>query len=230
MLRNKAYFTIITSTVIGTLIIASSMFMVHQRRTINELKEEVYLKRQNEDRASDSYKSVLNEREIRNKFNTLVEYPIMKGCTAEMSHNYNYTQEGRLGFKKHVNLDGHATLKYDICVRLSDCVITSSMDGKTITIQVPKPYVDEESVMIKPNTTVIKGMKATLFANEKDGQQAMKHYNDSFIISGRNRIVKAYSAESKQNYINKVAESEIHSLIRTLNINGDVTIKVKVIE
>ena len=66
MFKNKAYMKMLMSTMLGALIILSSMFMVNQNRKIDKLEEELYLKQQNEQRASDHYESLLNIKTIDN--------------------------------------------------------------------------------------------------------------------------------------------------------------------
>ena len=126
MFKNKAYMKMLISTTLGALIILSSMFMINQNRKIDKLEEELYLKQQNEQRASDHYESLLNIKTIENKFNALHEYPVLKDCTIDMDHTYNYTAEGRMGIKKHVEMSGHGKLQYSVVVNLSSAIITSN--------------------------------------------------------------------------------------------------------
>ena len=53
---------------------------------------------------------------------------------------------------------------------------------------------------------------------------------DSFVDSGVNKIIEEYSTQAKQNYLEKVAKSEVHNLVRALNLEGNVNIYVKIIK
>ena len=61
---------IIIGTVIGVMIIASCM-MTYQHKKISQLEEQVYLKQQVEDRATDYTVSILNSKTIEEKFKEL---------------------------------------------------------------------------------------------------------------------------------------------------------------
>ena len=53
---------------------------------------------------------------------------------------------------------------------------------------------------------------------------------DSFVDSGINKIIEEYNTKAKQNYLEKVAKSEVHNLVRALNLEGNVNIYVKIIK
>ena len=230
MFKNKAYMAMLVSTTLGALIILSSMFMINQNRKIDKLEEELYLKQQNEQRACDHYESILNIKTIENKFNALHEYDVLKDCTIDMDHTYNYTAEGRMGIKKHVEMSGHGKLQYSVVVNLSSAIITSNNDGKDITIQIEAPYVDQPSIKLMQNSLVIQNTDYSFFANRSDGAQAQKLYMDSFVDSCTKKISDLYSTKDKQNYIDRVAKSEVHSLVRALNLNGNVNIRLEIIK
>ena len=230
MFKNKAYMKMLMSTMLGALIILSSMFMVNQNRKIEKLEDELYLKQQNEQRASDHYESLLNIKTIENKFNALHEYPVLKDCTIDMDHTYNYTAEGRMGIKKHVEMSGHGKLQYSIVVNLSSAIITSNNNGKDITIQIEAPYIDTNSVKLKQNSLIINDRDFSFFCNRTDSAQAQKLYMDSFVDSGLNKLTELYSQKDKQNQLDRVAISEVHSLVRALNLSGNVNIRVEIIK
>ena len=230
MFKNRAYMKMLISTTLGALIILSSMFMVNQNRKIDKLEEELYLKQQSEQRASDHYESILNIKTIENKFNALHEYDVLKDCTIDMDHTYSYTAEGRMGIKKHVEMTGHGKLQYSVVVNLSSAIITSNNNGKDITIQIEAPYVDQPSIKLMQNSLIIQNTDYSFFANRTDGAQAQKLYIDSFVDSGIKKISDLYSTKDKQNFIDRVAISEVHSLVRALNLNGNVNIRVEIIK
>ncbi len=230
MFKNKAYMKMLISTMLGAMIILSSIFMATQNKKIDKLEDELYLKQQNEQRATDYYQSVLNEKTIQTKFNTLQEYDVLKDCMIEMDHTYNYTAEGCMGIKKHVELTGTAKLQYDAVVNLSTAIITSSNNGRDVTIQIEAPYIDSNSIHMASNSLVMRGADYSFFANKSDGAQAQKLFTDSFVDSGVNKIIEMYSTQAKQNYIEKAAISEVHALVRALNLNGNVNIHVEIIK
>lgn len=230
MLKNKAYMKMLLTTMLGAMIILSSMFIINQNRKIDKLEDELYLKQQNEQKASDYYQSILNEKTIQSKFNELHEYPVLKDCAVDMDHSYSYTAEGRMGIKKHVELNGTGKLQYDVCVKLSTAIITSSNNGRDVLIQIEAPYVDVDSIHMAKNSLIMRGEDYSFFANKSDGAQAQKLFMESFVNSGVGKVSELYSTQAKQNYIEKAAKSEIHSLVRALNLNGNVNIRVEIIK
>jgi hypothetical protein len=230
MFKNKAYLKMLLTTTLGAFIILSSMILSAQHSKINQLEDQLYLKQQNEQRACDHYESILNEKTIQSKFNTLQEYQVLKGSTVEMNHKYEYTSDGMFGIKKRIELNGHGKLQYDGCVRLSTAVVTCSNNGRNILVQIEAPYIDLDSVKLVPNTLVMQGSNYSFFSNKEDGAQAQKLFIDSFVDSGTKNIEELYNLKSKQAYLEKAAVSEVHALIRTLNLNGNVNVQVEIIK
>lgn len=230
MFKNKAYVKMLIGTTLGTLIIASCLSFKFQSNKIDKLEDELYLKQQNEQRTSDSYISILNEKTIQTKLNTLHEYPILKDCVVNMDHTYNYTSEGAMGIKKHITLSGHGQLQYSAMVNLSTANLISSNNGRDFTIEIEAPYVDMNSIKLTQNSLVMNDGDYSFFANKKDGAQAQKLYMDSFVNSGMNKIIEEYSTQAKQNYLEKIAKAEVHNLVRALNLEGNVNIYVKIIK
>ena len=214
----------------GAVIISGGLLLNHQNNKIEDLKDQLYLKQQNEQRATDFYESTINIKTIQSEFNTLKEYSVLKNCKINMNHKYNYTSDGILGLKHEIVLGGYGQLQYDINVRFDTAVITASNDGKTIKIQIEKPYVDESSIKLVENTMVMKEQQFNFWSNKADGSQAQKLYMDSFVDSGRQNILDLYKLKDKQNYINKIAKSEVHALVRTLNLVGNCNVIVELIE
>lgn len=216
---NKDKAKIILAGTAGTLVISSAVIFNVQEKKIDSLKQELYLKQQNEQRATDFYESTLNIKTIQSEFNTMREYSVQKNCKINMNHRYNYSSDGMLGLKHKIMLAGSGQLKYDINVRFDTAIISSS-DGKNIKIQIDKPYVDEDSIKLIENTLVMKEQDYNIWSNKYDGSQAQKFFMDSFVESGRNNILDLYKTREKQNYINKVAIAEVQALIRTFNLNN----------
>jgi hypothetical protein len=230
MFKNKAYMKMLIGTTLGALIITSALCFRFQTAKIDKLEDELYLKQQNEQKVSDSYVSILNEKTIQTKLNTLHEYPILKDCVVDMDHTYNYTSEGRMGIKKHITLAGHGQLQYSAMINFSTANLISSNNGRDFTIEIEAPYVDMNSIKLVQNTLVMNDGDYSFFANKKDGAQAQKLYMDSFVDSGINKIIEEYNTKAKQNYLEKIAKSEVHNLVRALNLEGNVNIYVKIIK
>ena len=219
MFKNKAYMKILATTTFGLLLIASCLSFKIQEGKIEALKDELYLKRQNEQRATDFYQSTLNIKTLQSEFNTLKEYSIQKNCKINMNHKYNYSSDGILGIQHEIALDGHGQVQYDINVRFDTAIITA-VDNNTIKIKIEKPYIDESSIKLVENSLVMKSSDCNFWANKQDGLQAQKFYMDSFVESGRSNVIDLYRTKNKQNYINQVAIAEVQALIRTFNLNN----------
>jgi hypothetical protein len=230
MFKNKAYMKMLIGSTLGVLIITSALCFKFQTAKIDKLEDELYLKQQNEQKVSDSYVSILNEKTIQTKLNTLHEYPILKDCEVNMEHTYNYTSEGRMGIKKHITLSGHGQLQYSAMVNFSTANLISSNNGRDFTIEIEAPYIDMNSIKLAQNSLVMNDSDYSFFANKKDGAQAQKLYMDSFVDSGTNKIIEEYNTKAKQNYLEKIAKTEVHNLVRALNLEGNVNIYVKIIK
>lgn len=230
MRYNRHYLKWIAGTLIGLMVITSALMMKYKTNKIEQLEDQLYIKQQNEQMATDYYESVLNEKTIQSKFNTLQEYPVLKDCTINMNHTYEYNSEGFLGFDKQIVLSGHGQLQYSAVVKLNTAIITTSNNGKNVLVQIEAPYVDMNSIKLVQNSLVMDEGDYSLFANKKDGAQAQKLYMDSFVDSGVNNVIDLYSTKAKQTYLEKAAISEVHALISTLNLNGNVNIQVEIIK
>lgn len=230
MRYNRHYLKWIAGTLIGLMVITSALMMKYKTNKIEKLEDQLYIKQQNEQMATDYYESVLNEKTIQSKFNTLQEYPVLKDCTINMDHTYEYNSEGFLGFDKQIVLSGHGQLQYSAVVKLNTAIITTSNNGKNVLVQIEAPYVDMNSIKLVQNSLVMDEGDYSLFANKKDGAQAQKLYMDSFVDSGMNNVIDLYSTKAKQTYLEKAAISEVHALISTLNLNGNVNIQVEIIK
>lgn len=230
MKYNKYYLKWIAGTLAGLMIITAGLMMKYKTNKIEKLEDQLYIKQQNEQMATDYYESVLNEKTIQSKFNTLQEYPVLKDCTINMNHTYEYNSEGFLGFDKQIVLSGHGQLQYSAVVKLNTAIITTSNNGKNVLVQIEAPYVDMNSIKLVQNSLVMDEGNYSLFANKKDGAQAQKLYMDSFVDSGMNNVIDLYSTKAKQTYLEKAAISEVHALISTLNLNGNVNVQVEIIK
>ena len=228
--RNKEYMKILIASSFGVLILLGAIIMRIQDGRIDALKDELYLKRQNEQRTTDYYESTLNIKTIQQEFNTLQEYAVLKNSVVNMNHRYYYTADGMLGLDHKIMLEGRGQVQYDVVVNYSSAIVTTTNNGRDIKIQLQKPYLDENSIKLKENTLIMENTNYNFWSNKKDGVQAQKFFMDSFVDSGRNKLLDYYRTQEKQNYINKVAIAQTQTLIRTLNINGNCNVVVEIIE
>ena len=225
-MKNNPYFKLIVSTVLGAFILISSCIMMGQQHKINTLEDNLYIKHQTEERATDFYSSTLNLKTIRTEFNELQDYTVLKG-TINQDHTYDYSADAILGLKKEITIKGYGKVQYNIDVRLSDAIITS--EGKNILIQIKQPEVDNESIALKRDSLVIKDTDANFIANKEDGMTAQKFFIESFVDAGVKNVNDLYKTEKQRKYINEVAKAEVEKLIQTLNLN-DCNVRVKIIE
>ena len=201
---------------------------VHQSHKIDNLKDELYLKQQNEQRASDHYESILNVKTIQSKFNTMQEYAIQKNNVISKQHTYYYTADGSFGLKKEAKLVGRGQMRYDIVVNLRNAEVIPSNDGKTIKVKIGKPYIDESNIGMVNNSLIMDNVQYNFWANKQDTAEAQKLFMESFEESGKKDILSLYQTKEKHAYINKIAKDEIKALIQNLNLNGDVTVIVEI--
>ena len=232
MLRNKYLRRIILFTTTGLLILTMALggIIGHQNNKINDLKDQLYLKQQNEQRTSDHYESIINVKTIQSKFNTLQEYAVQKNNLINKNHTYYYTADGIMGLDKKATLSGHGIMRYDVVVNLRNAIITQENGGRTIKVEIEKPYVDETNVSIMNNSIVMDKEEYNFWANKTDSAQAQKLFMESFEDSGKKDIIDLYSTKDKQTYINKIAIAEVQALIQTLHLNGNVAVVVDIID
>ena len=121
-------------------------------------------------------------------------------------------------------------MRYDINIKLSSAIITSMNNGKTIKIEIEKPYVDETNIGMVNNSLVMDEVKYNFWAGKQDTAQAQKLFMESFEDAGKEDILELYSTNDKQFYIEKVAKSEIEALIKTLNLQGNTTVIIDIIK
>lgn len=229
-MKNNMQTKIITGA--GTSLIIASIglggWSVHQSHKIDDLKDELYLKQQNEQRASDHYESILNVKTIQSKFNTMQEYAIQKNNVISKQHTYYYTADGSFGLKKEAKLVGRGQMRYDIVVNLRNAEVIPSNDGKTIKVKIGKPYIDESNIGMVNNSLIMDNVQYNFWANKQDTAEAQKLFMESFEESGKKDILSLYQTKEKHAYINKIAKDEIKALIQNLNLNGDVTVIVEI--
>ena len=229
-MKNNMQTKIITGA--GTSLIIASIglggWSVHQSHKIDDLKDELYLKQQNEQRTSDHYESVLNVKTIQSKFNTMQEYAIQKNNVISKQHTYYYTADGSFGLKKEAKLVGRGQMRYDIVVNLRNAEVIPSNDGKTIKVKIGKPYIDESNIGMVNNSLIMDNVQYNFWANKQDTAEAQKLFMESFEESGKKDILSLYQTKEKHAYINKIAKDEIKALIQNLNLNGNVIVIVEI--
>ncbi len=223
-----------TMAVAGTgagLIIASiglGGWSIHQSHKIGDLQDELYLKQQSEQRATDFYESTLNVKTIQSKFNTMQEYAVQKNNVVSKNHTYYYTTYGSFGIKKEAKLVGRGQMRYDIVVNLRNAEVTPMNDGKTIKVKINKPYIDESNIGMVNNSLIMDSVEYNFWANKQDTAEAQKLFIESFEDSGKKDILALYETKEKHAYINKIAKAEIQALIQNLNLSGNATVIVEI--
>lgn len=218
---------IIIGTVIGVMIIASCM-MTYQHKKISQLEEQVYLKQQVEDRATDYTVSILNSKTIEEKFNEVQMYPVLKNSTIRQTHTYEYDEEAFLGLHKKAVLSGAGNLVYDVDICLSSATIDCNVETNTITILLDEPTLDLESVHLEQDSLVIKENDYNFLCGTKDGEKVMSHYRESFVDKGKDNLEEYYSNENSKNRLRQQAIREVKSLVQTLNLKDcNVIVKMK---
>ena len=229
-MREDIQTKVIAGTGAGLLIASLGLggWSVHQSHKIDNLKDELYLKQQNEQRASDHYESILNVKTIQSKFNTMQEYAVQKNNVVNKQHTYYYNSDGKLGIKKQAKLVGRGQMRYDIVVNLRNAEVIPSDNGKTIKIKIDKPYVDETNIGMVNNSLIMDSVDYNFWANKQDTAEAQKLFMESFEDSGKKDILALYATKEKHAYINNIAKAEIKALIQNLNLNGNVTVIVEI--
>ena len=229
-MREDIQTKVIAGTGAGLLIASLGLggWSVHQSHKIDNLKDELYLKQQSEQRASDYYESVLNVKTIQSKFNTMQEYAVQKNNVINKQHTYYYKSDGVLGVKKEAKLVGRGQMRYDVVVNLRNAEVTSMNDGKTIKVKINKPYIDESNIGMVNNSLIMDSVEYNFWANKQDTAEAQKLFIESFEDSGKKDILALYATKEKHAYINNIAKAEVKALIQNLNLNGNVTVIVEI--
>lgn len=229
-MREDIQTKVIAGTGAGLLIASLGLggWSVHQSHKIDNLKDELYLKQQSEQRASDYYESVLNVKTIQSKFNTMQEYAVQKNNVINKQHTYYYKTDGVLGVKKEAKLVGRGQMRYDVVVNLRNAEVTSMNDGKTIKVKINKPYIDESNIGMVNNSLIMDSVEYNFWENKQDTAEAQKLFIESFEDSGKKDILALYATKEKHAYINNIAKAEVKALIQNLNLNGNVTVIVEI--
>ncbi len=220
-------FKVIIATTLGVLILASSFIMNYQKHQIDQLKTDLYLKEQVENRESDKTISIVNMKTIQEKMNELKSYSVLKNSKVSMNHTYIYEKETFLGLKKRVTLKGSANLVYNYDVSLANAEITQDEYG-TVTIKIDSPTLDIDSVHYERDTLIWEQNDYNLLCNEDDGQQATKYFLESFVEKGTDKIQDMYNDKHMREQLDRIAVLEIQELIEGLNLNNcTVIVKIK---
>ena len=229
-MREDIQTKVIAGTGAGLLIASLGLggWSVHQSHKIDNLKDELYLKQQSEQRASDYYESVLNVKTIQSKFNTMQEYAVQKNNVINKQHTYYYKSDGVLGVKKEAKLVGRGQMRYDVVVNLRNAEVTSMNDGKTIKVKINKPYIDESNIGMVNNSLIMDSVEYNFWANKQDTAEAQKLFIESFEDSGKKDILALYATKEKHAYMNNIAKAEVKALIQNLNLNGNVTVIIEI--
>ena len=225
--KNKEFmFKVIVGTVIGVLILVGALIMNYQSNQINQLKTDLYLKEQVQERATDRTISIVNVKTIEEKFNELKSYSILKNSKVTMNHTYFFEEDSFLGLKKKATLRGNANLVYNYDITLSDATIIQDEKGN-ITVEIGRPVLDVESVHYEKDTLIWEQNDYNILCGEEEGQKVTKFFLESFVDEGIKKIQEMYKDEDMQEQLNRKAILETQDLIRTLNLN-DCNVQVKI--
>ncbi len=178
----NTYKKIIIGTTVGLLIIVSCL-STYQHKKINELKHNLEIKQQIDERQSAKSYSVLNTKTIEEKFNELGTYSVLKDSKISMTHNFEYSEDAWFGLKRKATLKGTGNLIYDYDISLSSADITLDVENNTITISIDEPYFDEESVHLEQDSLIIDSDYNWLCRTEEGGK-VTQYFIDDFVEDG----------------------------------------------
>ena len=217
---------IIITTTIGLLVILSALVMYGQNKKIDSLQHDLYLKKQVEDRATDTTVSIINVKTIQEKMNELKTYSVLKNSKVSMTHTYIYEEDAFLGLKKRATLKGTANLVYNYDISFADATVTQDENG-TITVEIGEPTLDIESVHYEKDTLIWEQNDYNLLCGENEGQKVTKFFLESFVEEGISKIQSMYNDGDMKTQLKRIAILEVQELIEGLDLN-DCTVQVKI--
>lgn len=161
---------------------------------------------------------------IREKFNELKSYKVLDGVI-NMQHTYNYEKETVLGLKKKVNITAFADIYYEFNIDLRDVDIKEAKDK--IIVKVDYPYLDQNTINIKPNSTKVIDSKTSsnMLANKEDNRIAMQYFSESLVKVASRNIDRLYGSE-KKNHLEYNCKKEVRKLVETF-VDKDVEVEFK---
>lgn len=215
----------------GLLILLTALGMFigfkNQQDKINDLEHQLQLHQIKQEESLGTIDSRIDVDTVKGEFNKLVDYTILKDYEVSMKHSYDYSKDWYLGLKKEGKLVAYGTVVYDVDIRLSNANVYYNDKG-ILMIELEKPFIDENSVHLKPNSMLIDNDKSNMniLSNDKDGKNIMKYWQDTFVSSAIDKLNDWYKEQYQQDKLNDLAKQEIERLLNTLEIK-DYKIQIK---
>ena len=227
MRKNNGFITqIIVGTSLGLVIIMACMLLSNNNK-IKQLEDDLYLKQQVEERATDETTSIINLKTVKENLNEIKSYSILKNSRVTQTHTYKYEEDAWLGLKRKAELVGRADLIYSYDVHFDNATVTQDEKGN-ITITIDSPTLDIDSVHMERDTLILEEKDYNIWCSEKDGEKVMRYYIESFTDRGIKNIEDMYNTTEKRVTLNKIAKEEIMKLVQTFNLNNcSVTVKIR---
>ncbi len=225
--NNKEFMLkVILGTTLGLFILLGALIVHNQNQQISQLKTDLYLKQQVEERATDQTISIVNVKTVQEKMNELKTYSVLKNSKVSMTHTYMYEEDAFLGLKKRATLKGTANLVYNYDISFANATVTQDENG-TITVEISEPTLDIESVHYEKDTLIWEQNDYNLLCGEDEGQKVTKYFLESFVEQGIDKIQDMYNDEDMKVQLKRVAILEVQELIEGLDLN-DCTVQVKI--
>ena len=209
---------VILGTSLGLVIIMACMLLSNNNK-IKQLEDDLYLKQQVEERATDETTSIINLKTVRENLNEIKSYSVLKNSRVTQTHTYKYEEDAWLGLKKKSTLIGRADLIYSYDVHFDNATVTQDDKGN-ITVTIDSPTLDIDSVHMERDTLILEEKDYNIWCSEKDGEKVMRYYIESFTDRGIKNIEDMYSTAEKKVILNKIAKEEVMKLIQTFNLNN----------
>ena len=210
--------------IIGLLILLTTLGLFmgfrSQQNKINSLQDQLKLHQVKQEESLGTIDSQLDVDTVKGEFNRLVDYSILKDYEVNMKHSYEYEKDWLLGLKKKGNLSAYGTVVYDVDVRLTNADVYYNDKG-TLIIKLDKPFVNQNSVHLKPNSMLIdeEETDTNILCNEVDGSNLMQYWTDTFTSSAIEKLENWYSEDYQRDKMNDIAKQEIGRLLDTLEVN-----------
>ena len=191
-----------------------------QHRKINYLEDQINGKQEQQV----TTKTHMYKDAIVNKFNDMQSYKIEDG-KINFKHDFSYSKKAT--FTTHeVSISAFADVYYEYDVDLSNANITETED--TITILLPEPYLNEESLHVDLDSIQYINSKthSSLFANKEDSRNASKEFISSLEKEAYKKIDKYYAEENK-GHIPYNAKKQVKKLVGSFIHDKEIVVDMK---
>lgn len=224
-IRNK----VVAGVLVFVTLLSGGIGFKYQHDQINNLKYQLELKQDKDNKDKGNYISIADIQSIENEFNKLNSYTIFNG-SMNLKHTYEYQRDSVLGLKSRGVLTANATVYYEYKIDLANADISVDYDRNTINIMLPKPTLNEASVHRKNNTFAKIDEESTtnILMNSRDGLLLQRYWEETFDMSAIDKLNEYYDDMNKEEYLQSIAKREVLSLINTLGINKtNININIK---